>query len=231
MLRFDFAIFLLLFFAFTFKSLAQPKRCLVKGKVTSYLTKQTISSGLTFQKEPDQSLTVVARSGPNGYKANLFERGLYVCLVAAEGFVSEHCEFDLEADSLKDKAEFQINFELIPIKLGEVLPFRKILFDVTNYQISKDALPELLRLKSMLDENPEIKIRLEGYTDNNSKGKKNIQLAKKRVESVKKWLIFKGINGKRIKIKAVGGEHQISAGDGPEGRRANRRVEVRVVEM
>lgn len=210
---------------------AFSQSCQVKGRVTSYQTKQAIEARLVFEKQPDASLTVIAQSGPKGFRANLFDRGMYSMMVSAEGYVSERRDFDLLSDSLKNSVELFYHLELIPIRLDEVLPFHKLLFDVTSYRISSSSFPELERLAEMLKENPGIKIRLEGYTDSQGKSRSNLRLAKNRIESIKKWLVKKGIDPKRIKLKALGGEKLVTNSDAPEARRANRRVEVRVIEM
>ena len=199
--------------------------------VTNYKTKEKIESKLVFEKQPDAALTIISQSGQRGYRANLFERGEFLCLISAEGFVSEQVTFNLLDDSLKSKTELVQNFELIPLQLNEILPFNKILFDVASFKLSTESMPELARLNSMLAENPNIKIRLEGHTDNQGAGKKSLQLAQKRIEEVKNWLVKKGISRKRIKLKAFGGEQRLSTVDGPDSRRANRRVEIRVIEI
>jgi OOP family OmpA-OmpF porin len=214
-------------------SFAQPEkeRCLVRGKISSYKTKENIEARIVFQKEPDAALTIVSQSGPKGYKANLFERGHYIVIVSSEGYVSEQIEFNLLHDSLLALKEINYNFELIPIQLNEILPFYKILFEVASAKVSGESIPELNRLKSMMDENPTIIIRLEGHTDNAGGRKKSMQLARKRIESVKKWLTEKGISGKRIKLKAIGGGKTATEKAESDQRKANRRVEIRVIEL
>jgi outer membrane protein OmpA-like peptidoglycan-associated protein len=207
----------------------QTKKCLVQGEVTHYKTRQRIESKLVFEKQPEAALTVISQSGTRGYRANLFDRGEYLCVVSAEGFVSEQCLFNLESDSLASREILVRNFQLIPIALNEVLPFEKILFDVTSYKLSNSSLPELSRLYSMLSENSGIKIQLEGHTDNYGKSRKSIKLAKNRIQEVKNWLVKKGIEKNRIKLKAFGGEKPVNGLGSPDARKVNRRVEVRVL--
>jgi outer membrane protein OmpA-like peptidoglycan-associated protein len=207
------------------------KRCLIKGNVISYKTKENIEARVVFQKEPDAALTVVSLSGPKGYKANLFERGHYMAIVSAEGYVSEQLEFNLLHDSLGTKEEVIYNFELVPIRINELIPFYKILFDISSSVISPGSAPELRRLKSMLEENPSIIIRLEGHTDNAGNSRKSIRLAKRRIEAIKKWLTDGGIASGRIKLKAIGGGKSATEKAEKDTRRANRRVEIRVIQL
>jgi len=209
----------------------QTKKCHVKGDVIHYKTRQKMEAKVVFEKQPDASLTVISQSGNRGYRANLFERGEYLCLVSAEGYVSEQCTFNLLSDSLAEMETLTRNFELIPIALNEVLPFEKILFDVARFQLSPGSIPELSRLFNMLSENPTIKVRLEGHTDNFGKSRKSMVLAKRRIEEVKKWLINKGVKKSRISLKAFGGEKPKTTTDATEVRQVNRRVEVRVIHL
>lgn len=209
----------------------EAQTCLIRGQVTDYRTKLTVPARLVFEKQPDASLTVISESSQKGYRASLFDRGIYGLMVSAEGYVSEHIDFDLLADSLAQKRELYYNFELIPIKLDEVLPFNKLLFEVTSFRIMSGSVTELERLADIMVENPKIKVQLEGYTDNDSKSKSSKKLSGKRVQAIKEWLLKKGISKKRIKMRPVGGGNQVTGGAGADARKANRRVEIRVIEM
>lgn len=210
---------------------SKAQTCMVRGMVTDYATKQMVAARLVFEKQPDASLTIISESSAKGYRASLFEQGAYDVMVSAEGYVSERLDFDLKADSLSGKKELNYNFELIPIKLNEVLPFHKLLFDVTSFRITPGSLGELKRLADVMMENPTIKIQLEGYTDNNGQSKAAKKLAEKRNEAIKTWLIAKGISKKRIRTKSVGAGVQVTGGNSAEARSGNRRVEIRVVEL
>jgi len=227
----NFLVFPLIAGFFSHSALSQSSKCQIKGQVSSYKTKEPIEAKLVFEKQPDASLTIISQSSQRGYRATLFERGEFYCLVSAEGYVTERWEFNLTVDSLKTAEVLGKNFELIPISLNEVLPFNKILFDITSYKLSLESMPELARLANMMAENPSIKISLEGYTDNNVKSKKTIELATNRIKEVKKWLIIKGIPKKRIKLKAIGENKPLVGTDTKDLRRVNRRVEVRVISL
>jgi outer membrane protein OmpA-like peptidoglycan-associated protein len=73
--------------------------------------------------------------------------------------------------------------------------------------------------------NPSVHIRLEGHTDNSGVPKHNLRLSKARVESVKEYLVDKGISAKRITGKGYGGTQPIADNTNEETRRLNRRVE------
>lgn len=225
------SFFLLFILVFASLVSAFGQNCLVKGMVIDYKTRQAMHSRLSFEKQPDASLTVVSESGPKGFKANLFERGLYVLMVSAPGYITERMEFDLLSDSLKSKKDLHLHFELIPIGLKEVLPFHQLLFDVESSAITPGAVGELSRLADIMKENPTIKVQLEGYTDSQTNSSKSLALSKKRNDAIQEWLVSQGIEKKRIKMKAIGSDKPVATGGSADIRKVNRRVEVRVIEM
>jgi outer membrane protein OmpA-like peptidoglycan-associated protein len=147
------------------------------------------------------------------------------------GYLPEFHELNLEHDSMKGRDQYQYDFFLIPFSIDQILPFRNILFDPSSSVIGPGARPELQRLADVLIENPALSIRLEGHTDNVSKSRSSLNLARRRIKSVKNFLTSKGINASRIEMKAFGGGNPLFRHGTPEAHQANRRVEVRVIAL
>jgi len=207
------------------------QQIIITGDVISYQTKKSIPATVFFEKQPDASVTVISESGEKGFRARIFYRALYKIKVSSPGYITEYEEIDLTSDSVKDQIEFVNRFTLIPIQINEVLPFRDLLFEVTSFKISPFSVPELLRLVDILVENPRVKIRLEGHTDSQGKSRKSLKLAKKRIKAIKSFLVSRQIDSGRISLKAFGGEKPVSGGMVPDLHKANRRVEIRVVDL
>jgi OmpA-OmpF porin, OOP family len=203
----------------------------VSGIVTSYKSKQIIPATVIFEKQPDASVTIISESDSDGYHARIYYRAPYTIKISSPGFISDFQDIDLNADSLKDKSEFSFQFCLVPIHIGEILPFRDLLFDVKSYKISESSIPELKRLVEILSENPTIKIKLEGHTDSQGKSRKARKLAMNRIKSIRGFLVSNGISQKRIKLKAFMGQPLVTSGEVPDARRVNRRVEIRIIEL
>jgi outer membrane protein OmpA-like peptidoglycan-associated protein len=102
---------------------------------------------------------------------------------------------------------------------------------VKSYKITDSSIPELKRLVEILSENPSINIQLEGHTDSQGKSRKARKLAMNRIRSIRDFLVSNGISNKRIKLKAIIGQHLVTTGDVPDARRVNRRVEIRIIEL
>ncbi|MCH6201288.1 OmpA family protein [Aquiflexum sp. LQ15W] len=77
-----------------------------------------------------------------------------------------------------------------------------------------------------LKENPEIKIRLEGHTDNAGDPSLNKDLSMKRASKIRAYLTINGIEFERIRTSGWGGTRPIADNGTEEGRTINRRVEM-----
>ncbi|MCR9015795.1 OmpA family protein [Aquiflexum gelatinilyticum] len=77
-----------------------------------------------------------------------------------------------------------------------------------------------------LKENPEIKIRLEGHTDNAGDPSLNKDLSMKRASKIRAYLTINGIEFERIRTSGWGGTRPIADNNTEEGRTKNRRVEM-----
>lgn len=79
-------------------------------------------------------------------------------------------------------------------------------------------------------ENPEYNLSIYGHTDNVGADDMNLTLSQKRAESVRKYLVDKGIPETRIvEVIGYGETKPVATNDTPEGRAQNRRVEFKVV--
>ena len=70
------------------------------------------------------------------------------------------------------------------------------------------------------------KIVVEGYTDSNGNDDSNLRLSQSRAESVRSYLISKGVKAERIQAVGKGEASPIAPNDTAEGRANNRRVEI-----
>mgnify|MGYP001127092849 FL=1 len=81
----------------------------------------------------------------------------------------------------------------------------------------------------MLQKQPEWGLQIAGHTDNVGRAQSNLILSKKRAESVRDFMIERGIDEDRISVLYFGQTDPIESNDTPEGRQANRRVEMTII--
>lgn len=71
---------------------------------------------------------------------------------------------------------------------------------------------------------PDLKVEIQGYTDNIGKAISNQKLSQKRADAVKVWLVKKGIVNTRLTAKGYGESNPIANNNTEEGRQKNRRI-------
>ena len=101
-----------------------------------------------------------------------------------------------------------------------------ILFDVNSDKIKPESYGVLKDISGVLNENPDVKVKIVGHTDADGKDADNLALSKRRAEAVKAILIseFK-IEASRMETDGKGESQPVDKNDTPEGKANNRRVE------
>ncbi len=101
-----------------------------------------------------------------------------------------------------------------------------ILFDVNSDKIKPESYGVLKDIASVLNDNPSVKINIVGHTDADGDDKSNLELSKRRAESVKKALSseFK-VDASRIQSDGKGESQPVDKNDTESGKANNRRVE------
>ncbi|OPY87971.1 MAG: Outer membrane porin F precursor [Smithella sp. PtaU1.Bin162] len=105
----------------------------------------------------------------------------------------------------------------------------KVLFATNKDVIQKSCFKEIDSLAAVMNKYPDLKVTIEGHTDDVGSAAYNKKLSQKRAEAVKKYLVNKkGIDAKRLTAKGFGEEKPIASNKTKEGRQKNRRVEAAV---
>lgn len=100
-----------------------------------------------------------------------------------------------------------------------------VLFDFNEYQIRNRVKPSLNSLSRALIENPDIRMKIDGFTDNIGGEQYNLELSLKRSMAIKEYLIGKGVTPNHITVEGYGMENPKVSNLTESGRAKNRRVE------
>lgn len=202
----------------------------LEGKILDAATLEPVSAKLIYKMIPAGSVTGIRMfANANGeYDVQLQKYHEYKIEVSAESY--QPIEIVLRTEN-KQAIENDFHLYKIPTK-GEVFELSsKIFFERGAYTISDISIPTLQALGKIMQDHPEMKIRLEGHTDRGSL-KSLFNLSENRVKEVKRYMVeVMGIPPHRIKVKAFGGSKPISTEDTKDARQQNRRVEVRVLKL
>ena len=101
-----------------------------------------------------------------------------------------------------------------------------ITFDVNKADIKPESYGTLKSIADVLTENPGVKVKITGHTDSDGDDARNLDLSKRRAESVKNELNAKfGIDASRLTTEGAGETKPVAPNDTPENKAKNRRVE------
>ncbi len=102
-----------------------------------------------------------------------------------------------------------------------------IYFDTGSDRIRPESAPTLKEIGEMLKEHADLKLTIEGHTDNVGAAASNQGLSEKRAAAVRQFLIDNySVDGARLTAKGLGSTKPVGSNDTPEGRQNNRRVEL-----
>lgn len=100
-------------------------------------------------------------------------------------------------------------------------------FQFGSEQLTEAANGALLRVGRLIDLVKPERVRFVGHTDSQGDEGANRRLSQRRAQAVRDWLVRnRGLEAARTRVEGRGPDQPIASNDTPEGRRANRRVEV-----
>ena len=124
-----------------------------------------------------------------------------------------------------NKYQLTIQFEL-----PKTFTLNNVHFDSGKPTLTKKSYAELTDLLEYMKLKEELSIEIAGHTDNVGEVENNLVLSQKRAETVRNYLIAKGISSNRITAIGYGEDHPVESNNTASGRQKNRRTEVRILQ-
>ena len=142
----------------------------------------------------------------------------------AGGFIGNYMD--------KQAAEIERDIEGAQVeRIGEGIKITfdsGIMFDVDRAVLKDDYRPELAELAIILNKYEDTQILLEGHTDSTGPEEHNLDLSKKRAQSVGNFLSEEKVNPTRFTMMGYGSSQPVASNDTEDGRALNRRVDVAI---
>jgi OmpA-OmpF porin, OOP family len=203
----------------------------IKGKVLDSQTNKPVNAKLEFLISPKMEAidSTMTYWNTGSYKTTLPTKGIYNCIITAQGYLVKQETIELKADNANNTITRDIY--LTPIAKGDVVRLNNVYFETSQFELLSASYSELNKLVALMKENTGMRILLEGHTDIIGDKQANIELSLNRVLSVKNYLIKMGIDPKRIETKGWGSSKPLNANGTDEERKVNRRVEFRVLSI
>ncbi|VVM61740.1 OmpA family protein [Pseudomonas fluorescens] len=111
---------------------------------------------------------------------------------------------------------------------GTLVTFGDVLFATDRADLKSSGLVNINKLAQFLQENPDRKVIVEGYTDSTGTASHNQSLSERRAGSVRTALVKMGVDPARIVAQGYGKEYPVAENSSTSGRAMNRRVEVTI---
>ena len=205
---------------------ALDRHSTVFGAVYDASSKQKLDAELTITSLEGEFPGKAESTGGDDYSVVLPGGNSFVIRADAAGYISARKEIEIPVG---ENEPLEINFLLEPISVGTKVNLKNVLFEQSKPAIAEGSYAELDLVADFLSQNPTVRIKLEGHTDNRGDAKQNLKLSKERVNAVKDYLVNKGIAKKRISGKGYGGAKPIADNNDPATRKLNRRVEFTII--
>ncbi len=101
-----------------------------------------------------------------------------------------------------------------------------ITFDVNKADVKPESYGTLKSIADVLNENASVKVKIVGHTDSDGDDTMNLELSRRRAESVKNELVKNfGIDASRMETEGAGETKPVAPNDIPANKAQNRRVE------
>jgi outer membrane protein OmpA-like peptidoglycan-associated protein len=141
------------------------------------------------------------------------------------GSVNDGDEIAHSTDPLNPNDDVPQKKEELKAEVGKAIILDGIVFATNKTDITPQSEEILRKAFNTLEQNPDIEVEIHGYTDNVGKQPHNMKLSQGRADSVKAYLVKKGIAADRITTKGFGPDKPIAPNTTEEGRQKNRRIE------
>ena len=103
---------------------------------------------------------------------------------------------------------------------------KNLFFATGSAKLLAKSSASLNNVVTILKDNPTYKVDIAGHTDNTGKADKNQLLSEARANSVKAFLVSKGVDEARLIAAGFGSDKQLADNKTAAGRSKNRRVEM-----
>ena len=200
-------------YTFDLRSDLRPLRTLwVKGKVYDDKTKSGLPSTVILTDVDTRQIVSKLQTDEVGnYLITLPVGKDYAFNVHRKGYLFYSANYNMSGTS--PDSVFTADIPLEPIEANAKVILKNVFFDTKKTDLKPASITELDNIVRLMNENPNMKVLISGYTDNVGKPADNLTLSEGRAVSVVNYLVAKGINKGRLSYKGLGETHPIATND------------------
>lgn len=133
-----------------------------------------------------------------------------------------------QTEQMRERLKDQLNqvLQTRETARGLIVNMSDVLFDFGKYTLKPDAREKLAKVSGILLAYPNLKLQVEGYTDNIGSDEFNQKLSQERADSVRTYLVSQSVPDGNITAQGYGESHPIADNSTNSGRAQNRRVQL-----
>ncbi len=130
----------------------------------------------------------------------------------------------------EDGCPDELKYSLVNVTDTKIELRQMVFFKTGKALILPKSYALLNEVARVLKDYPKMKVQVEGHTDSVGRDSSNQRLSQQRAESVRNYLIGKGVAAERMTPKGFGESQPIASNKGEKGRSKNRRVEFMILD-
>ena len=152
--------------------------------------------------------------------------GVTWCRLTATPAAGRHDLFIIDERPLITVLEFDSAQMKAALDADGKIALYGIHFDYDRATLQQSSNKQLQEVLTLLLENPELSLEIQGHTDSDGSEVYNLQLSQLRSESVLNYLVLFGVEPTRLQAKGYGESIPVAPNDTDENKAVNRRVEL-----
>ncbi|HYC84358.1 MAG TPA: OmpA family protein [Chryseosolibacter sp.] len=204
---------------------------ILKGKVIDENTAQPLGAVISLVDNGTNKIlsktTVDSLTGD--FELVIPHGGNYGVTTEKAGYLFNSINFNLP--KFAEYQEIDTHIIMVRAEVGSKSILKNIFFDVGKSDLKTESIAEVEKIHELLVNNPDLKVQINGHTDNTGNAAANKVLSLKRASSVVDYLVAHGVNAARVSAKGYGSERPIVSNDDEEsGREINRRTEIEITQ-
>ena len=190
----------------------------VTGTVYNAVTKEPLGANIELvDLDQQQRISRVQSDSVTGrYLMVLTEGADYALYANRDQFLFKSLTFDY-TDQGKELEPVTVDIYLDPVEKGRETVLNNIFFDTDKYEIKERSEPELRKVITFLQENPDIRITINGHTDNVGTDDYNQTLSTNRAQAVYEYLAKAGIATDRLAFRGYGADKPVADNETSHG--------------
>src|SRR6202000_3355542 len=133
-----------------------------------------------------------------------------------------------QTEQMRERLKQQLNqvLQTTESARGLIVNMSDVLFDFNKYTLKPETREKLAQVSGILLAYPNLKLQIEGYTDNIGSDDYNQKLSEERAGVVRDYLVTQGVAQTNISATGYGKNDPVADNSTNDGRAQNRRVQI-----